>query len=1064
MIPLSFAQRRIWFLHQLEKGNSLYNSPLLLRIKGPLDTPALTSAVMDVVRRHESLRTVFPEGEAEPHQHILNTSEVTTPLVTADVTEEALSKSVRAAVEYRFDLVTEIPIRFTLFRISEQEHVLLILLHHISGDGWSLGPLWKDLAACYETRIAGREPLLPELPVQYADYTLWQRELLGDPSDPDALGNKQLAFWRERLRGMPDELRLPADRERPFHPSRRAHVVDFTLEPTLHARLLDLARGTDATLFMVMQAALAALLTRLGAGDDIPMGAAVAGRTDEALHDLVGFFINSLVFRTDTSGSPTFTELLARVRRTDLDAYDHQEVPFDRLVENLNPQRIPSRHPLFQVMMTFQNNDEVSFELHGVKISQEPIEERSSEFDLHLMVEETWDGQASPAGVNGSLEFASDLFDAETGADITGRFLRFLRGAADAPQKRISEIDILEEGERRTILVDWNDTARDLGVHTLPALVEAQVARTPDRAAVRHQSAGLTYSELNAQANRLARFLLDQGVGPEQYVAVALARSLDLVVALLAVLKAGAAYLPLDPSAPRARTENMLSDAQPVLLLSDEASASALPEGAGPRLTVDSAELRDTLCGYADDDIRDDERRAPLLPSHPAFVIFTSGSTGRPKGVVVEHRSLHVYLAWARHAYDTVAGHALVHSPVSFDLTATGLYAPLTSGGCVELVSLRDAGAAGVPEPSTPTFVKATPSHLPVLMGLSSSYSPTGQLVLGGESLLGDVLDEWRARHPGVTVVNEYGPTETTIGCMEFRIAPGDPVSGGVVTIGRPIWNTRLYVLDDALNPVPPGVTGELYIAGDLVTRGYLGRPGLTSERFVADPFQTAGSRMYRTGDRVRWRKEGLLDFIGRVDSQVKLRGYRIEPGEVETVLTEHAAVAQAAVVVRDDLPTGRGLVAYLVPADELIPAWAGLQDWLGDRLPPYMVPTAMVTMESLPLTANGKLDRRVFPLPDLAAEGEYRKPRNAAEETLCRLFQEVLELAKPVGIDDSFFDLGGHSLLATRLISRVRAVMGVELSIEMVFRNPRVESLSTCVADAPKARPGLRARTPRTN
>ncbi|MFD8363461.1 amino acid adenylation domain-containing protein [Streptomyces hygroscopicus] len=1058
MIPLSYAQRRIWFLNQMEKGSSLYNSPLLLRLRGTLDTVALQAAALDVIRHHESLRTVFPEDTAEPHQHILDASVVTVPLTAVDVTEDTLDAAVRTAIAHRFDLATEIPIRFSLFRFAEQDHLLLVVLHHISGDGWSLRPLWDDLAACYTARLLDKQPELTELAVQYTDYTLWQRELLGDADDPESLASRQLTYWRKRLDAMPEELQLPADWERPTVPSRQAHSVGFELDAKQHATLLQLARDTETTPFMVMQAALAALLTRLGAGEDIPIGAAVAGRTDEALHDLVGFFINSLVFRTDTSADPTFTELLARIRATDLDAYAHQELPFDRLVEALNPPRIPSRHPVFQIMMTFQNNAEATFDLEGLEVTCEHVEESSAEFDLHLVVEERHDEEGDPTGIRGAIECAKDLFDTRTAEDIASRFARLLDGAIHAPHRRISKYDLLDMAERHTMLRDWNDTARPFDARTLPHLFEAQANRTPDAEAVRYGDLAITYRELNACGNRLARLLLARGAGPETYVAVALDRSIDLVVALLAVVKSGSAYLPLDPSAPQARTESMLADVTPVLTLTDSASAPALAADTTPRITLDSPDIRQELRRHADDDIPDSERRSPLLTSHPVFVIFTSGSTGRPKGVIVEHRSLHAYLTWARSTYTDVTGRVLVHSPVSFDLTATGLYAPLTSGGCVELVCLREAGTPSANEPLRPTFVKATPSHLPVLMGLAPNYSPTGQLVLGGESLLGDVLDDWRARNPGVTVINEYGPTETTIGCMEFRIAPDDTVTHGVVTLGRPIWNTRLYVLDEALNPVPPGVGGELYIAGDLVTRGYVNRPGLTAERFVANPFETGGVRLYRTGDRVRWRRDGMLDFLGRVDTQVKIRGYRIEPGEVEAVLTEHPEIAQAVVVARDDLPTGPGLMAYVVPSVPT-PDWPRLQSWLAERLPHYMMPTAVVTLDSLPLTVNGKLDRKALPLPVLTTEGTYHQPTNPHEEALCSIFQDVLGLKAPVGITDNFFELGGHSLLATRVISRVRAVLDVELSIESIFRHPQVDALAAAVAQAPKARPSLAAR-----
>ncbi|WP_326767596.1 amino acid adenylation domain-containing protein [Streptomyces sp. NBC_01591] len=622
----------------------------------------------------------------------------------------------------------------------------------------------------------------------------------------------------------------------------------------------------------------------------------------------------------------------------------------------------------------------------------------------------------------------------------------------------------LSPDELHRLLVEWNDTDHKVAEATLTELFEAQAARTPDAPAVAHGTAELSYAELGARANRLARLLVGRGAGPERFVAVALPKSVELVVALLAVVKAGAAYLPLDPGHPAERLAGMLADVAPVAVLTDAATAGALPGGPAPHLVLDDPAIVTELTGHPAADLTDAERTAPLRPAHPVFVIHTSGSTGRPKGVVVEHRSLNVYLAWARQAYGAVSGRALVHSPVAFDLTATGLYAPLTAGGCAHLVELHEGTAPDAGELPEATFVKATPTHLALLAALPDAYSPTGQLVLGGEALLGEALDEWRARRPGATVVNEYGPTETTIGCMEYRIEPGDTVPAGVVTIGRPIWNTRLYVLDDTLAPVPTGTVGELYIGGELLARGYHARPALTAGRFVASPF-APGARMYRTGDLVRRRDDGQLDFIARTDDQVKVRGFRIELGEVEAALTGLPGIAAAAVSVHEERPGGKRLVAHVVPAesaDGTVDTGA-LRMALATRLPEYMVPAAFVTLPALPLTPNGKLDRRALPAPDTAAPAGGRAARGAREQRLCELFAEVL--GEPgIGADTSFFAAGGDSVGAFTLVKQAR-LAGIGFGTKDVFTSPTPAGLAALAVPVPTEDHGAEAPSvPRTD
>ncbi len=1053
-VPLSPAQQRLWFAGRLDPS-SLYNMARALRLTGAVDRAALQAAVCDVVARHESLRTTIAETDTGPYLRIMDLAQAVPEVRFVNTDEAGLGDILRDGVRHVFDLSGEPPLRVTLVCLQPAEHVLLLVTHHIAADGWSLAPFARDLSTAYQARLADQRPQWPELAVQYADFALWHHRVLGAQADPVSTAARQLAFWRTTLDGLPHAIDLPLDRPRPVAASHRGDTVPFTLDAGLHSDVIDLARRSGSTVFMVVQAAIAALLTRLGAGHDIPIGTAVAGRTDDALDDLVGFFVNTLVLRTSTTGDPTFRELITRVRDTDLAAYAHQDIPFERVVEAINPARSLSHHPLFQVMLTFQHDLEGEFRLPGLRarpIGAQHLGAGTAKFDLGFELCERYTTGGKADGMAASLEYASDVFDPSTAVAMAGRLVRLLRAVVSDPDRPIADPDILLPDERRQVLRLWNDTAHPMPADTLPALFAARVRHSPDAVAVICGGERLTYAELDDRVNRLARLLISRGVAPECFVAVLIPRSPDLVVALLAVMKAGGAYLPLEASHPDERIRAMLDDIRPALVLTRGDLAGRVSSDAC--LVLDAPGTAAALAAASGQLVTDQDRLAPLSPANAAFVVFTSGSTGRPKGVVVEHRSLNLYLAWCRHAYRSVAGRSLVHSPGAFDLTVTGLYAPLTAGGCVRLSDLDSGSAPGQDALAQPTFVKATPSHLPLLMALPPEFSPSQQLVTGGESLMGEVLSEWRSRHPDVTVINEYGPTETTVGCMEFRIEPGDEVPPGVITIGHPIWNTRLYLLDRALRPVPVGVVGELYIAGDLVTRGYYGQPGLTAGRFVADPYSEPTGRMYRSGDLARWRPDGEMEFAGRADNQIKLRGYRIEPGEIEAVLGRHPTVKQAAVIVREDEPGDRKLVAYAVPghggasADELSAHLARL-------LPAYMIPAAVITLDALPVTANGKLDRAALPAP-VHATTSGRAPRSPHEEILCGLFAEVLKLPR-VGVEDSFFARGGHSLLATKLVSRVRTALGVELPLRAVFESPTVAALAGRLDAAAGARPPLR-------
>ncbi|MFC0430629.1 non-ribosomal peptide synthetase [Kutzneria buriramensis] len=1056
LIPLAPAQRRLWFLQQVDGVSSTYNVVWAARITGGLNGDALADAIGDVIARHESLRTVFPERDGEPYQLVLAADRTRPDMSIVDVTEDELDDAVATAARHAFALATDIPLRPTLFRLADDEHVLLIVTHHIVADGGSTVPLARDLSAAYQARCDSHAPDWAPLPVQYADFALWQQQT----RDGDRL-DAQVEHWRERLAGAPELLELPIDRPRPVAASYRGDRVRFRVDPATHRRLVELVRGTGTTVFMVLHAALAVLLTRMGAGTDVPVGAVTAGRDEEALEHLVGLFVNTLVLRTDTSGDPSFRELLSRVREVDLDAYDHQDVPFERLVEALNPTRSLAHNPLFQVVLTYENGVDAQLTAPGLASETYFVSAGSAKFDLSFFVWETRADGGEPTGIEGYLDYATDLFDRPTAESLATGLVRLLDGAAAEPDLPIGRLELLSAEERQHLLVLGNDTVVPVADAMVPDLFAEHVRRAPTAPAVVFGQDRLTYAELDARANRLARALVRCGVGPERFVCVALPKSVELVVTMLAVLKAGAAYLGIDLTYPAERIAYMIEDADPVLVLTDTESRSLLP-ASGNHFVLDDPNTRAGLDKLPAHDVTDEERTHPLRPHNPAFVIYTSGSTGRPKGVVVEHHGLNHYLAWSRHVYPGVSGRALVHSSVSFDLTVTGLYAPLTAGGAVHLIELD---AAARTEPARPTFVKATPSHLPLLTNLPAQFSPTKQLVLGGEALLGEVLDEWRAKHPGVTVYNEYGPTETTVGCMERRIEPGQRIPAGVITLGKPSWNTQMYVLDDALRPVPFGVAGEIYIAGDLVTRGYHGRPGLTASRFVANPFGPPGSRMYRSGDIGRRRRDGEYEFVARVDDQVKVRGFRVELGEIEAVVGQQPGIDRVAVIVREDQPGDKRLVAYFVPVargalDSTVPDAEKLRSRCAETLPEYMVPSAFVALDTLPLTPNRKLDKKALPAPVYAADPAGRTPRTAREEILCELFAQTLGVPQ-VSIDDNFFALGGHSLLAVRLISRIRATFGVELALRSLFESATVAALVGQLAGAGAARPALR-RMPR--
>ncbi|MFJ7498039.1 amino acid adenylation domain-containing protein [Streptomyces sp. NPDC097727] len=1042
-IPLSFAQQRLWFIGQLEGPSATYNMPLAVRLVGEVDRDALGAALRDVIGRHEALRTVFPSSNGEPYQRILDVDGLGWELQIVEVAPEALEAAVAEAAAHAFDLSAEVPIRAWLFEAGPDERVLAITVHHILIDAWSEGTLARDLSLAYAARCAGRVPEYAPLPVQYADYALWQRKLIGDEGDPQSVLSRQLDHWREVLRGAPEELSLPVDRPRPSVASYRGHRIPLEIPAEVHARLAEVARAEGVTPFMVLQAALAVLLSKLGAGTDIPIGTANAGRTDAALDELVGFFVNSMVLRTDLSGNPTFTQILGRVRSTNLSAFSHQDLPFEKLVEELAPVRSRARHPLFQVQLDLHNQAEAVVDLPGVQAwgVSAAAGSATAKFDIEVMLTEVFDADGVPGGLRGSVVAAVDLFDAESVELFGARLVRVLDAVTRDPGMPVGAVGVLGEVERERVVVGWNDTGVDLGSVLVPGLFEARVVGSPDAVAVVAGGVEVSFGELDERANRLAHYLVGQGVGVESVVGVCLPRGVEMVVAVLAVWKAGAAFLPVDPEYPVERISFMLADGGVVLTLTCEEVLEDLPAGRARLVAVDSA-----VMGVQLSMLPAIAPEVSVSAGNLAYVIYTSGSTGRPKGVAVTHGGLANYAQWAVGAYGAVGGVPL-HSSLAFDLTVTSVVVPLISGAPVVVDEVGGVeGLAELVRSSGGGFglVKVVPAHLPLLSEMLTDgqvAGVAGTWVVGGEELPGSVVRGLLECAPGSVVVNEYGPTEATVGCSVFEVRVDDEV-GSVVPVGRPIANVRVYVLDERLSPVAPGVAGELYIAGAQVARGYVKRAGLTAERFVACPFES-GVRMYRSGDIARWRQDGQLEFLGRGDEQVKVRGFRIEPGEVQAVLAGHPQVARAAVIAREDTPGDIRLVAYVVADGEVDDLTDQLRKYAAERLPEYMVPSAVVVMDALPLTGNGKLDRKALPAPELSdGAGVGRAPADDRERVLCEAFAEVLRVPE-VGVDDDFFALGGHSLLAVRLINRIRTLLNVEVEIAALFDAPTPAGLA---------------------
>jgi pristinamycin I synthase-3/4 len=1060
-LPLSYAQRGLWHHFRLCGPDSTYNLPYAVRLVGELDRTALEQAFTDLVERHAALRTAFFEIDGEPYQRVLTPEKMRAGagpvLAYQDCDPSNFDTVLSVAVRHPFDLVGDPPVYGRLLRLGEREHVLLILMHHIVGDGWSVGPLRRDLSTAYAARLAGHPPQWAPLAASYADFVRRERESLGDPDDPGSAHAKGLRYWRRELAQLPDELALPYDHARPAVASHRGADVPFRIEPGLHVRLGELARSSRSTIFMVLQAAVAALLSKLGAGTDIPLGSVVAGRVEEEFDELVGMFVNTLVFRNDLSGNPTLRTLISRVRDANLSAFDNQTFPFELLVDAVNPLRSLSRHPLFQAQLVYQvEADNDRLDLPGLKAQELPTELGAAKVDLRLHLVDRYAADGTPIGIDAVIEYAEDLFDRPTVQAVARRLLRVLKTAVADPDVRLADLDVLDEAERQWLtagregpavsVLDAADPEETAGRLPVNVLVQRQVQRTPHAVAVECGPRTLTYAELNSCANQLARLLIASGAGPERVVAVALARTEQAVVAQLAVFKSGAAYLPIDSSLPATRIGRMIDDAQPVLILVDGVTRGRMTEaGPGRLVQVDDPTLAQELVNYPEHDPTDGDRLAPLSLRHPCHVIYTSGSTGLPKAVVVEHRALSSFLAWSGSTTDLEHCDGVVcGTSFSFDPSLHEVFTPLITGRRV-VVAENLLCAADLP---------AGQLGGRMLSGVPSAYqglaerepaAPPSVLYVAGEAFTPSLFDKLRAALPDAVLVNAYGPTETTIYCTAWRSTDAGGRVERTVPIGTPLPGVRAYVLDDRLAPVPPGVVGELYIAGAGLARGYLNQPGLSAERFVACPFARPGERMYRTGDLARWRADGTLDYVGRSDQQVKIRGFRVELGEIESVLLGHPAVAQTAVVAHGDSGGHNRLVAYVVPVPGATPRVdvASLRAHLAAEVPEYMAPAHFVVLAALPVSPAGKLDRAALPIPDFGSltTGFGRAARSPREELLCELFAQILDVER-VGVDDGFFDLGGHSLLAARLTSRIRSLLGVDVPLRVIFEASSVAAL----------------------
>jgi amino acid adenylation domain-containing protein len=1039
-IAASFAQQRLLFLEQFAPGNSTFNLADFFRLKGKLNIDALEQSLIEIVRRHEGLRTTFSWVDDQPVQHISSVEAF--KLVVEDLQgalDVQVQQRMRTVMEEPFDLFRGPLFRAVLLRVAAEEHLLCLVVHHIIFDGWSLGILRQELQQLYRATVTGEPCSLPEPSIQYADFAFSQRQWL-----QGQVLERELAYWKHALGGKLPVLELPMARPRPALQSYRGHTYEFVLPAILLQKLKALCQQEGVTLYMALLAAFKVLLYRYSQQEDILVGTPVSNRSRVELEGVIGCFVNTLVIRTLFSDDPPFREVLRRVRSKTLEAYAHQNLPFERLVEELSPERSLSHPPVFQVMFVLLVPQQ-PLALEELEVSEIRIPRTTSELDLSLHMREEADG------LYGIFQYNRDLYDAETITGFVSHLQTLLESIVADPDRKVSRLPLLTGTERRQVLQLWNDTAADYPRdQCLHQLFEAQVERTPAAIAVAFADKKLTYQELNRRANQLARHLHDMGVGDGSLVALCLERSLEMLVAMLGVLKSGAAYLPLDPAYPPARRTYMMEDAQVSVLITQKQLLDALPPTDAQALCLDTD--WEVIARHSGANLSSDiptDMTGETSSEARAYVIYTSGSTGVPKGVEVLHRGV-VNFLWSMRAQPGISEQdvMLAVTTLSFDIAVLELFLPLITGAQVVIVSREVASdgdqlARAITE-SRATMMQATPATWRLLLEAGWTGSPRLTVLCGGEALPLELARELQER--SAALWNMYGPTETTIWSTVERVHAG----AGAISIGRPIANTQLYLLDKHLEPVPVGVVGNLYIGGDGLARGYLKRPELTAERFVKNPFSQGEARMYKTGDLARYLGDGRVLFLGRSDHQVKLRGHRIELGEIEALLEEHPAVRQAVAAVRAESDGDQRLVAYVTPAAERPLAAAQLRSFLQQKLPDYMLPSHYVELDEVPLTPNGKVDRQALPAPDGARpelEASYVAARTPLEETIVGLWQDVLKIEQ-VGIHDNFFDLGGYSLLAIKLVSRLCDALQINLPPHIIFGRRTVAELAMAVVE----------------
>ncbi|MBH8563641.1 amino acid adenylation domain-containing protein [Nostoc sp. CENA67] len=1033
-LPLSFAQQRLWFIDQLEPGSYTYNMPSAYRLTGQLNVTALEQSLNEIVRRHEALRTNFPSDNGQPKQVITQDAILTLPVIDLRNIPETEKETqaqeiIRLFAQKPFDLATDLLVRVQLLCLKETEYILVLNIHHIVSDGWSFDVLLRELTALYSGFSSNQPAKLPSLPIQYADFAVWQRQWL-----QGEVLESQLEYWKKQLSSSPAVLKFPTDHQRPPVQTYGGAEQTFSISQDLTEKLVALCQQEEVTLFMTLFAAFQTLLHRYTEQEDIIVGTPIAGRNQIETEGLIGFFINSLALRINFEGNPTFRELLSQVREVTLEAYDHQDLPLEKLIEELQLERDLSRSPLFQVLFVLQNTPRQNLQLPGLTITPFEIENHTAKFDLSFYLRETLEG------ISGSIEYNTDLFNAATITRLAGHFQTLLQAIITNPEQRLWDLPLLTTSEQHQLLAEWNDTESEYPQDTcIHQLFESIVEKTPNAVAVIFENQEITYQQLNESANQLANYLRTLKVKPEVPVGICVERTPYLIIGLLAILKAGAAYLPLDPAYPRERLAFMLEDAAVTVLITQKHLIDELP-----------AHQAKVVCLDTDWHIISTENsqnpQSEVKSTNLAYLIYTSGSTGKPKGVQIIHRSVVNFLtAMQQHLKLTNLDSLLSVTSLSFDIAVLEIFLPLTIGAKVILVS-REVAFDGLQllqqlNNSAATVMQATPATWQMLIKAGWEGNAHLKILCGGEALPQSLANQLYQR--SAEIWNLYGPTETTIWSTIGRIDQQE----ALVTIGRPIANTQIYILDKYLQPVPIGVPGELHIGGAGLARGYFQRPELTKEKFIPNPFSfDAESRLYKTGDLARYLHDGTIEYFGRIDNQVKVRGFRIELLEIEAAIAQYPSVDQAIVTVREDNPGDKRLVAYIVSRSGQKPTTDELRQFLKQKLPEYMVPSAFVFLDTLPLTPNGKIDRRAlkapdYSTPDLAAT--FVAPHTPIQQQIADIWASILKLEQ-VGIYDNFFALGGHSLLATQLMARLRDAFKIDFPVRTLFEAATVAELSS--------------------